>query len=99
MPREHLHFVTGRLAEHALRSVVARLAEQVGFDYTIDVLPITVAALMTPAPTERDAFIAFSAERASLFCSPRYFDRDQAAERAAARARTVKLAGLAGCLT
>jgi dihydropteroate synthase-like protein len=49
MNREHLHFVTGRLAEHSLRSVVARLAEQVGFDYTIDVLPITVAALMTPA--------------------------------------------------
>ena len=45
---EHLHFVTGRLAEHSLRSVVARLAAQIGFDYTIDVLPITVAALMTP---------------------------------------------------
>ncbi|MEX2174868.1 MAG: DUF6513 domain-containing protein [Pirellulaceae bacterium] len=48
MPREHLHFVTGRLAEHALRRATARLAQQVGFDYTIDVLPITVAALMTP---------------------------------------------------
>jgi dihydropteroate synthase-like protein len=46
---EHLHFVTGRLAEHSLRSVVARLAKQIGFNYTIDVLPITVAALMTPA--------------------------------------------------
>jgi dihydropteroate synthase-like protein len=49
MSREHLHFVTGRLAEHSLRSVVERLAGEVGFDYTIDVLPITVAALMTPA--------------------------------------------------
>jgi dihydropteroate synthase-like protein len=49
MPRENLHFVTGRLAEHALRPVVARLAEQYSFDYAIDVLPITVAALMTPA--------------------------------------------------
>lgn len=47
--REHLHFVTGRLAEHSLRGVVARLAEEVGFDFAIDVLPITVAALMTPA--------------------------------------------------
>ncbi|MDX1946200.1 MAG: DUF6513 domain-containing protein [Pirellulaceae bacterium] len=55
MSREHLHFITGRLAEHALRSVAARLAEQVGFDYTIDVLPITVAALMTPAWIARHA--------------------------------------------
>ena len=49
MSREHIHFVTGRLAEHTLQPIVARLADQVGFDYTIDVLPITVAALMTPA--------------------------------------------------
>jgi dihydropteroate synthase-like protein len=48
MPREHIHFVTGRLAAHALKSVVAPLAEQAGFDYTVGVLPITVAALMTP---------------------------------------------------
>ena len=48
MAREHIHFVTGRLAERWLRSVVAGLAEKHGFDYTIDVLPITVAALMTP---------------------------------------------------
>ena len=44
----HLQFVTGRLAESALRRVVDRLAQQQGFRYTIDVLPITVAALMTP---------------------------------------------------
>jgi dihydropteroate synthase-like protein len=44
----HYHFVTGRLAEHALRAVVAELAPRVGFDYSIDVLNITVAALMTP---------------------------------------------------
>lgn len=48
MTREHLHFVTGRLAEPALRRIVASLADDVGFDYSIDVLPITVAALMTP---------------------------------------------------
>lgn len=48
MPREHIHFVTGRLAEHALERVVAALSAEVGFDYSIDVLPITVAALMTP---------------------------------------------------
>ncbi|MCE9547045.1 MAG: DUF6513 domain-containing protein, partial [Planctomycetia bacterium] len=44
-----LHFVTGRLAEHSLRAILARTAPQVGFQYTIDVLGITVAALMTPA--------------------------------------------------
>lgn len=47
MSRPHYHFITGRLAEHALRSVVAPLAERVGFDYSLDILPITVAALMT----------------------------------------------------
>ncbi|MEM6329906.1 MAG: DUF6513 domain-containing protein [Planctomycetota bacterium] len=45
---EHLHFVTGRLAEGALRRMVQPLAEAEGFGYSIDVLPITVAALMTP---------------------------------------------------
>ncbi len=48
MSREHIHFVTGRLAEHSLRTIVAPLATAEGFDYSIDVLPITVAALMTP---------------------------------------------------
>ena len=48
MPRDHIHFVTGRLAEHALKSVVAPLAADVGFDYSVEVLPITVAALMSP---------------------------------------------------
>jgi len=45
--REHLHFVTGRLAEHSLRRQLADLAPRVGFDYSIDVLGITVAALLT----------------------------------------------------
>ena len=45
----HIHFVTGRLAEHSLRRVVAELSASAGFSYSIDVLPITVAALMTPA--------------------------------------------------
>lgn len=44
----HIHFVTGRLAEHSLRATVTEIAARVGFEYTIDVLPITVAALMTP---------------------------------------------------
>ncbi len=46
--REHIHFITGRLAEHAVRAIVEQVADSVGFNYSIDVLPITVAALMTP---------------------------------------------------
>jgi dihydropteroate synthase-like protein len=49
MEREHIHFVTGRLAEHALRSILGPLAEAAGFDYSVAVMPISVAALMTPA--------------------------------------------------
>jgi dihydropteroate synthase len=47
MPCEHVHFVTGRLAEHSLRGVLAELAPRAGFDYSVDVLGISVAALMT----------------------------------------------------
>jgi len=49
MPEEQIHFVTGRLAEAPLRRIVAAVAEQAGFAWTVDVLPITAAALMTPA--------------------------------------------------
>ncbi len=45
---ETIHFVTGRLAESSLREVVRAVAEQCGFEPSIQVLPITVAALMTP---------------------------------------------------
>ena len=48
MPRPQIHFVTGRLAEPALREVLAELAPRTEFEYTLDVLGITVAALMTP---------------------------------------------------
>lgn len=40
--------MTGRLAEHSLRKMVELLAREIGFEHSIDVLPITVAALMTP---------------------------------------------------
>ncbi|MBL8891899.1 MAG: dihydropteroate synthase [Planctomycetaceae bacterium] len=40
-------FVTGRLAEPALRSEVHALAQKMGFKYEVQVLPITVAALLT----------------------------------------------------
>ena len=45
----HIHFVTGRLAEFSLRSVLETIAPQIPFRYSVDVLGITVAALMTPA--------------------------------------------------
>ena len=45
--RHRIHFVTGKLAEHSLRQVLERLAPRAGFDCTMQVLNITVAALMT----------------------------------------------------
>jgi len=71
----HLHFVTGRLAEHALLPVVASLAERLGFEYTIDVLPITVAALMTPQWIARHVSIPQVATRVIL---PGYCEGDLA---------------------
>ena len=73
MPRDHIHVVTGRLAEHALKSVVAPLAADVGFDYTVDVLPITVAALMTPEWIARHWRVPEAATRIVL---PGYCDGD-----------------------
>lgn len=44
----HYHFVTGRLAHHALCEIVEKLSKQHSFQYSIGVMPITVAALITP---------------------------------------------------
>jgi dihydropteroate synthase-like protein len=43
----HLLFVTGKLAEPSLRRMLADLAPRAGFEYSVAVLPITVAALAT----------------------------------------------------
>lgn len=48
MSNQHIHFVTGRLAEHSLRTVLEDVAPRAGFAWSIGVMPITVAALMTP---------------------------------------------------
>ena len=48
MVQERVHFVTGKLAEESLRNVLAALAPTAGLDYSIEVLGISVAALMTP---------------------------------------------------
>lgn len=45
--QRRLHFVTGRLAEPALRGEVERLARDMGWEYTVQVMPITVAALLS----------------------------------------------------
>lgn len=46
-PGARIHFVTGRMAEHALRQLLEQLARPAGFNYSLEVLPISVAALMT----------------------------------------------------
>ncbi|GAB5402204.1 MAG: dihydropteroate synthase [Aureliella sp.] len=45
---QHIHFVTGKLARRAVESTVEKIASKNNFEYSISVLPITVAALMTP---------------------------------------------------
>jgi dihydropteroate synthase-like protein len=47
MPCERVLFVTGKLAEPALRRTLDDLAARVGVDYAVEVLPISVAALAT----------------------------------------------------
>src|SRR5262245_58056401 len=64
--REHIHLVTGRLAEYSLRKLLAELAPRVGFSYSIEVLPITVAALMTTEWIARRTHVPAEATRVLL---------------------------------
>lgn len=59
-------FVTGKLAEPALRQTLAELAPRVGFDYDVAVLNISVAALMTPAWVARHLHIPPGVDRVML---------------------------------
>lgn len=64
--RESIHFVTGKLAEKAAREVIERLSQKIGFDYTIQVMPITVAALITPKWLMRHLQIPANSRRVIL---------------------------------
>jgi len=75
LSQEHIHFVTGRLAQHALESIVPPLARDVGFDYSVDVLPITVAALMSPAWIAKHIRVPAATTRVVI---PGYCDGDLA---------------------
>ncbi len=63
---KRIHFVTGKLAAESLRSVVNALAEQLLFLPTIQVLPITVAALMTTEWIEKMWEVPADADRIVL---------------------------------
>jgi dihydropteroate synthase-like protein len=78
---DRIHFVTGRLAEHSLRAVLTELAPHAGFDYTVEVLNITVAALMTPEWIARRIHVPAGTTRMIL---PGYCEGDLAPVVAAA---------------
>lgn len=71
----HFHFVTGRLAEAALREVVGKIALDRPLRYSIGVMPITVAALMTPRWLLRHLVVP---EVATVVVVPGYLDEHRA---------------------
>jgi dihydropteroate synthase len=69
-PLPRLLFVTGRLAEFALREVLKGLTEQGAFHAEVAILPISVAALMTPQWVARHLDVPEGIDRIILpgFC-------------------------------
>ncbi len=59
-------FITGKLAEPSLRRLLAALAPQVGFEYDVAVMPITVAALLTTPWIARRLTVPDGADRIVL---------------------------------
>src|SRR5438045_1192466 len=66
MARPHLLFVTGKLAEAALRRTLVELAARAGFAYDMAVLPITVAALTTAPWVARHLSVPTGVDRVIL---------------------------------
>jgi dihydropteroate synthase-like protein len=66
MGKPCLLFVTGKLAEPALRRQLEELAPRAGFDYSVAVLPITVAALATTPWIARHLQVPAGVERVIL---------------------------------
>jgi dihydropteroate synthase len=64
--RPRVLFVTGRLAEFALRQVLEDLAPRAVFTAEMAVLPISVAALMTPSWVARHLVVAEGIDRVIL---------------------------------
>jgi dihydropteroate synthase len=64
--RERVVFVTGKLAEFSLRNVLEPLSDEVGFDYCVVVLPISVAALMHVDWVKRKFTLNKTADRVVL---------------------------------
>jgi dihydropteroate synthase len=64
--RPRLLFVTGRLAEFALRQVLDDLAPRAGFAAEVAVLPISVAALMSPSWVARHLDVPSGIDRVIL---------------------------------
>jgi len=66
MSRPHWLFLTGKLAEPSLRRLLADLAPRAGLDYTVSVLPITVAALATTPWIARHLVVPAGIDRVLL---------------------------------
>jgi dihydropteroate synthase-like protein len=64
--KSRILFVTGKLAEPALRRVLSDLGPRAGFDFEVAVLNITVAALMTPEWIARHLPVPAGIERVVL---------------------------------
>lgn len=63
MPKQQIHFLTGRLAENALLETLSTLSDEAGFSYSVQVMPITVAALMSAQWIEKKIDIPANTDR------------------------------------